>query len=155
MIDSYLEYRFKHLSFGAKTDLAMARTSKSAAHRKATGRPCLTSNSKKKGERKNTRELATFSKRKQVIECLKSHGKDFVLQTYFPGLSGTHLLTAWKKVLRWKSDQPRIFSIASSPSTANHRSTREKWLGTTMNEEAEATLANWIAATRQQGIQYQ
>lgn len=102
-------------------------------------------------QKQSLRTPVTFAHKREVLAFYDAHEQDMqatVLQ-FYSDLSASAMASRKRQIYKWVKTRSVIEEMCFKTSTARQTRRREKGTATTLNEEAEQELVQWIGAQTQ------
>jgi hypothetical protein len=92
------------------------------------------------------RNPVTFAHKLEVINFFESHDKDInaTIREFYSDLRQDFIASRKRQIYKWVKDRATIEEMCFKKSTANQTRKREKGTATTLSDEAENELVQWI-----------
>ncbi|TMW57703.1 hypothetical protein Poli38472_014306 [Pythium oligandrum] len=120
---------------------------------KATrGRPRMHGPGRKKNQ--SLRKPVTYAHKLAVINFYEAHDKDInaTVREFYANLTPSNIGSRKRQIYKWVKERETIEEMCFKQTTAGQSRRREKGTATTLSNEAEQELVDWIVALRQSGM---
>lgn len=131
-----------------ETNGATATTTTSTAAAAAATRGRKRAHGSGRKQKQSLRTPVTFAHKREVLAFYDAHEQDMqatVLQ-FYSDLSASAMASRKRQIYKWVKTRDVIEEMCFKTSTARQTRRREKGTATTLNEEAEQELVEWISA---------
>ncbi|KAH9130629.1 hypothetical protein LEN26_008344 [Aphanomyces euteiches] len=121
------------------------------AQNRARGRP-VSKYGPKKAPKKFKNKIVDYEYRLKVVKLYEAHGMPTVLDTLYSTLGPTQRESTRKKIYGWIAAKDHIVAKARSPRTSHQKCVCAIGTGTTLPDNIEEQLAQWIHGMRRDGV---